>query len=78
MHVEMHQHWAVVWVSHVKAGFFARFAKCTFCRRLTRFDVTTGLQPDVESFVQVQHHASLANDYCRPGDVRVVGVLVKR
>jgi hypothetical protein len=43
MHVEMHQHWAVVWVSHIKAGFFARFAKCTFCRRLTRFDVTTGL-----------------------------------
>ena len=78
MHVEMHQHRTIVGVSHIKSGLFARFAKRTLCRRLSRFNMSAGLQPDVESFVQVQHHASLANDYCRPGDVRVVGMLVKR
>jgi len=78
VHVHVHQPRAARGVGDDEAGLFAGLTQRTLGRCLTRLDVTAGLQPQVESLVQVQHDATFTDDECRPGHVNRIGMFVER
>lgn len=65
-------------VRDIKASFFAGLAECTVPRQLSRFDVTTRLQPFVQSLVEVQNNAALSDHDRRTGDMDRVGCFAER
>jgi hypothetical protein len=76
VHIEMHR--LLRHRSGDQSGLLRRLPKSGGEQRLVRLDVTTRLDPDAESLVPVQQHASRSDDDRRRCYVDSVGMLVER
>ena len=78
VHVEVNQPRATVGVGHVQAELLGGLAERGRLRRLAGVDVATGLHPDAEAPVPVEHRAAPPDHDARGRHVRRAGVLVAR
>ena len=61
----------------VKPSFFSRFTQCCIVNLLAQIDVPPGLQPHIQSLVQMQDNTRFANDDRRSSDMSSVAMFVK-
>ena len=76
VHIDMDEDWSTDGVANNQAGFFLGFASRGVGGGLTRVDVPSGLEPQAQGLVQVQHDAASAHDERGARHVDGVRVLV--
>jgi len=77
VHINVNQLRPVVRMRNRKPEFFVRFAYRRCSRMFAVVDVPARLQPQTQSFVQVQHHATTTNDDGRRRHMTNIGVLAE-
>jgi len=78
VHIHMHEQCPVGWMSDCQAQLFVRLAHGCITRMFSVVNVTTGLQPHVQPFVQMQHDTTATNHKCRSSHMTNIGLLAER
>jgi len=78
MHIDVDQLRPVMRMRHRKPEFLVRLAYRRYSRIFTVVDVPARLQPQTQSLVDVQHHATATDDDCRRRHMTNIGVLTER